>query len=239
MKVETIVHPAGAVMANSALVYEDGIKTPRPLLLMSTNWFGMTEEAIERTATMIGKKYIGFVVDMYGRGKITVGRDEASKYANGLRKDPEERRSRIVAGLDAFIEEASARGIGDVTKVAAVGFCFGGGNVLELARMGAPVGAVICVHGDLLATRPAQAGDISARVLVIHGSLDPVVPKDHRDRFEAEMDEAEANWQILNFGGLLHSFAEREANTPGIEVYDRAAADQTYRMIEDYLDHNL
>ena len=131
--------------------------------------------------------------------------------------------------------EADKRGIGDLSKKAAVGFCFGGGNVLELARSGTALDAVVSLHGDLQTTLPAKAGDIKAAVFVIHGSKDPVAPKADRDALEAEMDGVGANWQLLDFGGRLHSFAEEETMMKGVAEYHAGAAHQTYRMLNDFI----
>jgi dienelactone hydrolase len=116
-----------------------------------------------------------------------------------------------------------------------VGFCFGGGNVLELARAGADVQAVVCLHGDLITTMPTKPGDIKAALCVLHGSKDPVVPKEHRDILEAELEANGAKWQMLVFGGLLHSFSESETDMPGIACYDAGAARQSYNMIDDFV----
>ena len=94
--------------------------------------------------------------------------------------------------------------------------------MLELARSGADVNAVVCLHGDLATTMPAKKGDIKAAVFVIHGSKDPVAPKADRDALEAEMDGAGANWQMLDFGGRLHSFAEEETMMKGVAEYNAA-----------------
>src|SRR5262249_62009951 len=117
-------------------------------------------------------------------------------------------RKRGAAALDTLVKEADKRGIGDASRKAAVGFCFGGGNVLELARSGAAIDAVVSLHGDLATTMPAKAGDIKAAVFVIHGSKDPVAPKADRDALEAELDGAGANWQLPDFGGRLDSLPE-------------------------------
>ena len=151
-----------------------------------------------------------------------------------VRSDRVEGRKRIKAALDTMVAEADKRGIGDASKKAAVGFCFGGGNVLELARMGGDVNAVVCLHGDLVTTMPAKKGDIKAAVFVIHGSEDPVAPKKDRDALEEELQAAGANWQMLTFGGRVHSFSEEETNTPGIAEYHAGAAHQTYRMLDDF-----
>ena len=234
MAVERIDYKAGTVAASGTLVYDDKAAGRRPLLLMAPNWLGVTEDAIKRAQTMAGSKYVAFVADMYGGGKIATAPEEAGGLASAVRQDTAERRRRIVAALETLRRESDARGIGDLSRQAAAGFCFGGGNVLELARAGADVQAVICAHGDLITPMPAKPGDIKAAICVLHGSKDPVVPKEHRDAFEAEMEACGAKWQMLVFGGLLHSFCEAESDVPGIACYDPGAARQSFQMIDDF-----
>ena len=234
MAVERIEYRAGNTTCNGALVFDEKVSGRRPLLLIAPNWLGVTDDAIKRAATIAGGKYVAFVADMYAGGKISAGPPEAADLANGLRADAPERRRRIKASLEALCAESDKRKIGDLTRQAAVGFCFGGGNVLELARTGANIQAVICLHGDLLTSLPAKPGDIKAAICVLHGSKDPVVPKKDRDAFEAEMEAAGAKWQMLVFGGLLHSFCESESNVPGIARYDAGAARQCFNMIDDF-----
>jgi dienelactone hydrolase len=232
--VERINYQAGNAACSGALVYDERASGPRPLLLMAPNWLGVTDDSIKRAATMAGSKYVAFVADMYGGGKIPAGPPEAAPLANALRADAPERRRRIVAALDTLRSESAKRNIGDLKRQAAVGFCFGGGNVLELARAGADLQAVICLHGDLLTQLPAKPGDIKAALCVVHGAKDPVVPKMDRDVFEAEMEAAVAKWQMLVFGGLLHSFCEAESDVPGIARYDAGAARQSYALVDDF-----
>ena len=234
MTVERINYQAGNVACSGALVYDERSSGHRPLLLVAPNWLGVTDDAIKRAATMAGSKYVAFVADMYGGGKIPAGPPEAGPLANALREDAAERRRRIGAALDTLRSESEKRQIGDLKRQAAVGFCFGGGNVLELARAGADLQAVICLHGDLLTPAPAKAGDIKPAICVMHGSSDPVVPKKDRDSFEAEMEACGAKWQMLVFGGLLHSFCEPESNVPGIACYDAGAARQCFNMVDDF-----
>ena len=235
MAVETIKYQAGNVTAHGALVYNDKIKTRRPLLLVAPNWLGVTDIAIKRAATMAGDKYIAFVADMYGNGKTSAGPPESQDLMMAVRKDRVEGRKRVVAALATLVAEAQKRGIGDASHKAAVGFCFGGGNVLELARSGADLNAVVCLHGDLATTMPAKAGDIKAAVFVLHGSKDPVAPKADRDALEAEMDGVDANWQMLDFGGRVHSFTEEETMMPGMAEFHAGAAHQSYRMLDDFI----
>jgi dienelactone hydrolase len=234
--IETIHYQAGDVPCSGRLIYDERIAGRRPLLLMAPNWFGVSQEAIRRTEMMCGDRYVGFVADMFGDGRSLSGPDEAAPLANALRGNAPERRRRIAAALQALITEADRRGIGDSSRKAAVGFCFGGGNVLELARTGEDLQAVVCLHGDLDTSLPARPGDICAALLVLHGSKDPVSPKSQRDSFEAEMDAAGAKWQMLTFGGLVHSFSESEADVPGVAEYDEAAARQSYRLLDQFIE---
>jgi len=233
--VEKIQYQAGSVTGHGALVWNEKVSGRRPLLLVMPNWLGVADFIVKRAATMAGDKYVAFVADMYGNGKTSAGPPESMDLMMSVRKDRAEGRKRVAAALATLIAEADKRGIGNSSKKAAVGFCFGGGNVLELARSGADLDAVVCLHGDLATTMPAKTGDIKAAIFVMHGSKDPVAPKADRDALEAELDGAGANWQQLDFGGRIHSFAEPETMMPGIAEYNAPAARQTYRMLDDFI----
>ena len=235
MKVEEVEYEAGGRRFIGALVYDETSQAARPLMLMAPNWLGVTKEAIERTKELVGSNYVGLVADMYGDGKTSDGPPESAELADALRRIPQERRLRIAAALEALIAESRKRGIGDASRVAAVGFCFGGGNVLELARTGAKVAATLCLHGDLTTIAPpVRPGTITSNLLVLHGSADPAADKGQRD--DVEMDAAKAKWQMLVFGGLLHSFSEVEANVPGIAEYNEPAARQSYRLLQQFIE---
>jgi dienelactone hydrolase len=236
MAVEKIRYQAGDKTFIGTLVYDERASGKRPLMLVAPNWLGVTDEAISRTQMMVADRYIGFVADMYGDGKVSAGPPEAAELADELRAAPFERRSRMSAALAALEREAEQRNIGDVSRKAVVGFCFGGGNALELARAGADVQATVCLHGDLITKAPASSiGKIKSRLFVLHGSADPVAAKDQRDAFEAEMDAVKAKWQMLTFGGLLHSFCESDADVPGIAEYNAPAARQSYRLLDQFI----
>ena len=235
MAVETIKYQAGSVTGHGVLVWNDKVSGKRPLLLVMPNWLGVTEPAIKRAQRMAGDKYVALVADMYGEGKTCEGPPTSQEWMMAVRADRVEGRKRANAAMACLVAEADKRGIGDAKRKAAVGFCFGGGNVLELARSGADIDAVVCLHGDLATTMPAKKGDIKAAVFVIHGSKDPVAPKKDRDVLEEELESTGANWQMLDFGGRLHSFAEPETNMPGVAVYHAGAAHQTYRMLDDFI----
>ena len=235
MAVERFDFQCGNVKAKHALVWNEKISGKRPLLLVMPNWLGVTEHAIKRAQRMAGDKYVALVSDMYGEGKTCAGPPTSQEWMMAVRADRVEGRKRANAAMACLVAEANKHGIGDSSKKAAVGFCFGGGNVLELARSGADVNAVVCLHGDLGTTMPAKKGDIKSAIFVMHGSKDPVAPKAERDTLEAELDGAGANWQMIDFGGRLHSFAEEETKMPGVAEFDAGAAHQSYRMIDDFI----
>jgi dienelactone hydrolase len=238
VKVEKIKYPMktglGALTAGGALVYDDKVSGKRPALLMAPNWMGMTDKAIERAKLLAGDRYVVFVADMYGEGTRPADFGECAALANPLRENALEQRARIRAAYDTMIAEASKRNLID-GRHAAIGFCFGGGNVLELARDGADIAAAVAIHPDLVTARAAEKGAIKAKLLVAIGAPDPVAPKEHRDAFEKEMDAAGAKWQMLLFSGVLHAYTDQGADVPGIAGWDEPATRQTYAITHQFI----
>ena len=216
-------------------MWNEKISGKRPLMLVMTNWLGVTDIAIRRAQKMAGDKYVAFVGCMYGEGKTCEGPPTSAEWMMAVRADRIEGRKRANAALATMIREADKRGIGDNSKKAAVGFCFGGGNVLELARSGADLDAVVCLHGDLQTTMPAKKGDIKAAVFVIHGSKDPVAPKADRDALEAEMEPPAPTGKCSISAAACTPSPRRKSLMPGIAEYNAPAAHQTYRMLDDFI----
>jgi dienelactone hydrolase len=234
MRAETIKYPMGTLTAEGALIYDENVSGTRPAVLLAPNWMGMTDQAVRRGELVAANRYVVFVADMYGAGTRPADFGEAAALANPLRGDAVEQRNRIRAAFDAMVAHASERGLIDGRR-AAVGFCFGGGNVLELARDGADVAAAVSIHGDLKTGSPAQKGTIKAALLVAQGAPDPVTPKADRDAFEAEMNAAGAKWQMLVFSGVLHAYTDQGADLPGVASWDEAATRQTYALTHRFL----
>jgi len=146
-----------------------------------------------------------------------VGTENPMEFLRPFMSDVPGMRRRIVAALDTLTREADRRAIGDITRRAAMGFCFGGLNVLDLARTGADVQAVVSMHGTLTTPQPANKGDIKAAVLAVHGAADPIAPKAERDAFEVEMTSAGARWALLTFGDVVHAFTDPQANRRDVQ----------------------
>ncbi len=234
MHVEQVTYELSRKKYVGALVYDESVKRPRPALLMCPNWMGMRQQAIDRAALLAGDRYVVFAADMYGEGIRPNDFAEAAALANPLRDDPAEAKRRVRAAYDTFLRLGKERGLVNDQR-AALGFCFGGGNVLDLARAGADVQAVVAIHSDLKTKAPAKPGDIKAALLVIHGAPDPVTPKADRDAFEAEMDAAGAKWQMLLFSGIFHAYTDEESNMAGVAVYDEPATRQTYALTHAFI----
>jgi dienelactone hydrolase len=234
MKAEKIKYSMGALTAEGALVYEEKISAQRPALLMAPNWMGMTDHAIERGKLVAGDRYVVLVADMYGQGTRPADFGDAAKLANPLRANAKEARARIRAAFDTLLAEGTRRNLIDHRR-AAVGFCFGGGNVLELARDGADIAAAVAIHADLKTSAPAQKDAIKAKLLVTHGAPDPVVPKADRVAFEDEMDAAGAKWQMLVFSGIYHAYTDQGFDVPGVSGWDEHATRQTYTLTHQFI----
>jgi len=234
MHVEQVIYELNGKKYVGALVFDETVKRPRPALLMCPNWMGMRQQAIDRAALLAGDRYVVFAADMYGEGIRPKDFGEAAALADPLRNDPAEAKRRVRAAYDTLVRLGRERGLINDQR-AAVGFCFGGGNVLDLARDGADVKAVVAIHSDLKTKAPAKPGDIKAALLVIHGAPDPVTPKADRDAFEAEMDAAGAKWQMLVFSGIFHAYTDTESAMTGVAVYDEPAARQTYALTHAFI----
>ena len=220
------------------LVYEDSADgaSKRPGLVMFPNWMGVTEDAVMRAKDIADDDYVILVADMYGKGVRPENPDEAGKAAGAVYADREALRRRAAAALDV-LRRSDGEAPLEESKLAAIGFCFGGAVALDLARAGGNIDGAVSFHGNLATPLPAQAGVIKAPVLVLNGADDTFVSKESIAGFQAEMTAANADWQFVNLGGAVHCFAEPTADgvaIPGCK-YDERASDRAYAMMSDFL----
>ncbi|MCY1389557.1 Dienelactone hydrolase family protein [compost metagenome] len=217
------------------LVYDDAVQTPRPGLLMVPNWMGVTTAAAEQAKLIAGQRYVIFIADMYGKDIRPGSPEEARAAATAVRSDRPLMRKRALAGVEALKAQAAKVPLAPAS-LGAIGFCFGGGSVLELARSGAQLKGFVSFHGNLDTPNPADARNIRAPVLVLHGADDPAVPKTQVDAFTAEMTAAKVDWQLVSYGGAVHSFTEPGANVPGRNEYNPKVATRAYQAMNDLFD---
>jgi dienelactone hydrolase len=233
MITESLEYQDGDTLLEGYLAYEPSDQ-PRPLVLVSHDWVGCGQNAKEAAERMASMGFVGFALDMYGKGIMG---EEGNAEVNAALMNPfaEDRallRQRILAALTVGRQLDQV----DSSKVAAMGFCFGGMCVLELARSGADVQGVISVHG-ILAPGAVANEAISAKVLCLHGHDDPMAPPDQVLAFETEMTEAGADWQLHAYGGTLHAFTNPKANDPDFGVqYKEIASRRAYQSLSNFLD---
>ncbi|WP_430232498.1 dienelactone hydrolase family protein [Nitrosomonas communis] len=214
------------------MVYHE-TDAPKPVVLVAHDWSGRREFACKAAERVAAMGYVGFALDMYGKGIF--GRDgDVDGNAALMHPYASDRallRQRINAALLAVRKLPHV----DATRVAAMGYCFGGMCVLELARSGADVKGVISIHG-ILARDYITNEKISAKVLCLHGHDDPMVPPEQVLAFEQEMTEAGVDWQMHIYGGTMHAFTNPVANNPTFgTVYKEIAAKRAYQSIDNFL----
>lgn len=229
---ESLAWTDGKTQFSGYIVYDDAVTEKRPGLLMVPNWMGVTEGAVEKAKAIAETGYVVLVVDMYGTGVRPANTDEAGKAAGAVYADRPVLRGRITAALESMQTIAVKLPI-DTDRIGAIGFCFGGAVVLELARSGADVAGVVSFHGNLSTTMPAEAGAVKASVLVLNGADDTYVPAQQIADFQAEMTAAQADWQFTNYAKAVHCFAEADADSPGCR-YEPVAAKRAYAAMQSF-----
>lgn len=223
-----VEYDAGGTLMVGRLALPDG-EGVRPAVLIAHEGPGLDDYQKDRAGTFAGLGYVAF--DYHGGGRVLSDREEMIARLAQLSDDPDRTRALGRAGLDVLLREPRA----DASKVAAVGYCFGGTVVLELARAGADVKAVVGFHPGLGTVRPQDARNITGKVLVCLGTEDPFIPVEQRLAFEAEMRAAGVDWRMYLFGGAEHTFTHPWAEIaaiPGVKYHEPTDARSWRAMLD-------
>jgi dienelactone hydrolase len=217
------------------LAYDDASQEARPGVLVVHEWWGQNEYPRERARKLAALGYTALAVDMYGDGKTAAHPDDAGKFASAVGGNLPLARARFEAALAALRDQPTV--IDD--KVAAIGYCFGGGVVLNMARLGVDIDGVVSYHGSLATRNPAGPGDIKTRVLVFNGADDPLVTGEQIASFKSEMDAAGANYEFVNYPGAVHGFTNPGADEKGEKfglplAYDPAADSDSWTRTQAF-----
>lgn len=232
IRTEVVEYQHGDVVLEGYLAYDDELEGDRPGVLVVHEWTGLGDYARQRTEQLAEQGYVAFAVDMYGKGIRPSTPEDASAEATIYRSDRQLMRDRVTAGLEVL----QANEWVNPDQIAAIGYCFGGGTVLELARSGADVAGVVSFHGNLDTPDPTDADAITAKVLVLHGADDPYVPSEQVMAFQSEMQQAGVDWQLVMYGGAVHSFTNPNAgDDPSAgSAYNAAADERSWQDMEQF-----
>ena len=239
MQVKPLDWTIGEERFSGFLVYDDAGSDQRPGLVMVPNWMGVSDLAVERAKEIAGDDYVVLVADVYGAEVRPKDAKEAGAAARGAYADGGTTlRARANEAVRVLKAQAGAAPL-DASKIGALGFCFGGSTVLELARSGSDVAGVVSFHGGVDTYLPVEGNDVRASILVLNGADDASVTDAHIAAFEKEMDAAKADWQFVDFSGAVHCFTQPESNDPPNCAYDERASKRAFEMMRDFFDERF
>jgi dienelactone hydrolase len=219
------------------VAYDAAGPAKRPGVLIVPDWLGVDHYAKQRAEQLAALGYVAFAADVYGKGVRPKDAKEAGAVSGRLKGDRALLRARVQAGLAELRKQPNV----DPSRVGAIGYCFGGTTVLELARSGADVAAVVTFHGGLDTPKPGDAKAIKARLLILHGADDPFVPPAQVAAFEDEMRAAGVDWQLVKYSGAVHSFSRPDAGSDNSKgtAYNERADKRSWIAMKDFFDEVL
>lgn len=232
IKLETVEYKDGDTVCEGAIAFDDASKTPRPGVLLVPDWMGVSDYAKGRAKQVAALGYVCFVADIYGKGVRPANAGDAGAQAGKYKADRPLLRSRVNSAL----AELKKNAVVAKTKPAAMGYCFGGTTVLELARSGAEISGVVSFHGGLDSPTPADGKNIKGKVLVLHGADDPFVKPADIAAFQEEMRGNKVDWQMVYYGDAVHSFTRPDAGNDKSKgaAYQEAADKRSWEAMKKF-----
>jgi dienelactone hydrolase len=221
VRTQTIEYKQGDTTLEGYVAYDDTVVGKRPGVLIAHQWKGLGPYEKLRAEMLARMGYVAFALDIYGKGIRPANPQDSAATAGKYKADRPLLRARAQAGLDALKKQSQVDG----NRIAAIGYCFGGTTALELARSGASLVAVVSFHGALGTPSPADAKNIKGKILACHGADDPFVPPKEVSDFEEEMRKGGVDWQLISYGGAVHSFTDKSAgndNSKGSAYNEKA-----------------
>jgi dienelactone hydrolase len=222
IKTQTIEYREGDTLCEGHLAYDDAKSGKRPGVLVAHEWGGCGPYMHERCKMLAELGYVAFALDIFGKGVRAQTFPDCERISKPYYEDRQLTRRRAQAGLAILTGQANV----DASKIAAIGYCFGGIVVLELARSGADVKGSVAFHGQLSTPNPADAKNIKGKVLILHGAIDPVVPPEEIAAFQKEMEDAKVDWQMTYYGSAVHTFTNWNLPTNGMPAAYNEKADK-------------
>ncbi len=228
----TVSYLDGDVVLEAFFAFDDAVSGRRPTVLINHTWVGRDDFVAEKAKRLAALGYVGFAVDMYGKGVLGSGPEQNMQLMQPFMADRGMLQQRMFAALAAVKLMPWV----DENKIASIGFCFGGLCALDLARTGADIKGVVSFHGLLMPPENIQTKTIKAKILALHGRDDPMVPVEQVLAFEQEMTDAGADWQLHSYGNTMHGFTNPLANDPVFgAVYQPDADRRSWIAMQNFL----
>ncbi|MEO8614264.1 MAG: dienelactone hydrolase family protein [Luteolibacter sp.] len=238
IKSEPVIYKDGDTTLEGFVSYDDAAAPKsQPGILIIHQWTGLTDYEKGRATELAKMGYVAFACDIYGQGVRPPAPDASGKEAGKYKNDRKLFRQRLNAGLEELKKQAAV----DPTRLAAIGYCFGGTGAIELARSGADIQGIVSFHGGLDSPTPADGKNINAKVLICHGADDPFNKREDVDAFQAEMRDNKVDWQMVYYGNAVHSFTEKGADgkqNPGAK-YNKEADERSWKAMKVFFDEVL
>lgn len=232
IKTEKIEYQHDGKTLEGHLAFNDSNDGPRPGVLVSHAWAGRSDFECKNAERLAEEGYVGFALDLYGKGVLGSGPEENRALMHPLLEDRGKLRDRLLTALQTLAAHEQV----DQNRIGIMGYCFGGLCALDMARANHPIKAAISLHGLLAAPEGIETTTVKSQVLVLHGWDDPMVPPEQVLAFSDEFTKAGADWQLHSYGGTMHAFTNPAANDPGFgTVYSSIADKRSWKASMDFL----
>ncbi|MGF1546781.1 MAG: dienelactone hydrolase family protein [Thiotrichales bacterium] len=233
VKSEKIEYRDGDAQLTGYLYYDDAVQGARPGVMVVHEWWGLNDYVRKRAEMLAELGYVAFAADMYGAGKATEHADEAKGWMQQITANQAQWQARAMSGLAQLKKSPLV----DPGKTAAIGYCFGGATVMQMAYAGADLKGVASFHGSLPPATDEQGKHIKSRIFIAHGAADSFVPAERVQQFQAALEKAGADWQFVSYGGAKHGFTNPGADKMGMDAlkYDASADQRSWAQMQLFL----
>jgi len=218
---KTISYQHADINLEGFLAYDDSLKGKRPAVLVVHEWWGLNDYARSRAEQLAGMGYVAFALDMYGKGKVTQHPSQAGEWMKQVRSNVYQWQQRALAGLEVLKKDPRT----DLNRIAAIGYCFGGATVQQLAYGGADLRGVVSFHGSLMLPMSEQIQKVKAKIVICHGAADPFTKRGEIEEYLSAMEKTALDYQMKIYGGAKHSFTNPGADKVGMDAlgYSKSA----------------